>query len=460
MSATREMTDSDHRAGDGELDIVMPRLSTAHDRAAIVRWVVREGQQLNEGDVLAEVAAGSVTMEVETHASGVVTALLVAAGGELLEAGTRIARIVQDTPAAPDTKAATAAVAVAQATEQAVATQSPSANDVACSEMSFAEALRAGLVARMQADADVFVIGESVADFARCSAVVKGLAEEFGARRVVGTPITPHAVVGLAVGAAMAGLKPVVEVTAWSLALQALDPIVSSAAKTRYRSGGQLGVPIVLRGRNGLWPGSGPMHSVSLAGWFASVSGLKVVCPATPACAKGLMTAAILDPDPVVVLEPDALYEIDGPVPDDAGWSVPIGKARIAREGRDLTIVTYGAGVRIALEAASQLDASGVSAEVIDLRTLRPLDTASVVVSVKKTGRLLTFDDAGPVCSIGAEICASVSALAFKALIAAPVRMEAADVPVPYAANLEALVLPDASDLAAKALRLASQTRA
>ena len=439
----------------------MPRISKSVEQAAVARWFVTEGQKVGEGDVLAEIAAGNVTMEIEAGSGGVVAELVVPAGADLLAAGTLLARLTGAAVSQADPTVVPVANAPPAARPEPAATieSAPEGAAQPVTALSFARALRAGLAAQMRQDPDVFVIGESVADFGRCSAVVAGLAEEFGDRRVVGTPITPHAVVGLAVGAAMAGLKPVVEVTAWALALQAIDPIVSSAAKTRYRSGGQQGVPIVLRGRNGMWPGAGAMHNVSLASWFAAVPGLKVVCPATPACAKGLMWSAIADPDPVIVLEADALYETTGPAPDDDHWSVPIGKARVARAGETLTIVTYGSGVALALDAAEALSAAGVSAEVIDLRTLRPLDMPAVLASVRKTGRLLTLDDAPPACSIGAEICAGVTAAAFGSLKAGPVRMAAADTPVPFAANLEALVLPAAEDIAAKALRLARQDR-
>lgn len=449
----------DGGASKTEHDVVMPRVAKDLERAAIVRWMVHEGQAVQEGDVIAEIAAGHTTMEVEARTDGIVEALLPAGPG-LVEAGVVIARIAGQIAKGKESETAPSAQPHSARSPAPVARWTEGdALDLSSSELTYAEALRAGLAAQLRRDADVFVIGEGVADFGRCSAVMQGLAEDFGERRIVGTPITPHAVVGLAVGAALAGLKPVVEVTAWALALQALDPIVSTAAKTRYRSGGALGVPLVLRGRNGAWPGTGVMHNVNLASWFAHVPGLKVVCPATPRCAKGLMQAAILDPDPVVVLEPHALYDVAGSVPDSDDWVVPLGKARVARSGGDLSIVTYGAGVALAMAAAETLDQSGVSAEVIDLRSLRPLDMPAVLASVRKTGRLLTLDDGWPVCSIGAEICAGVAAAAFGSLKAAPVRMEGADTPVPFATNLEALVLPDAEEVAAKALRLADQGR-
>jgi pyruvate dehydrogenase E1 component beta subunit len=440
---------------EGEHEVTLPRLSRALDHATVVRWFVSDGQAVVEGDVLAEIAAGHVTMEVEASVGGVVSSLLQPAGPAALPVGTVIARI--SAPSAGDSGAGVAQGDGTGAEPQGTAfrvchVESPARGPA--SEMTYADALRRGLAAEMRADADVFVIGESVADFGRCSPVVAGLAEEFGARRVVGTPITPSGFMGLAVGAAMAGLKPVVEVTAWALSLQGLDAIVSSAAKTRYRSGGQVGVPLVLRGRHGRWAGTGATHSLDLAAWLANVPGLKVVCPATPACAKGLIAAAIRDPDPVIVLEPDSLYETTGAVPDNDGWQVALGTARLARQGRDLSIVTYGAAVVTALQAAEQLAEGGVEAEVVDLRSLRPLDLATVLASVRKTGRLLTLDEAWPVCSIAAEICAAVAVSAFGALRAAPVRLAAADVPAPYAESLAALVVPDADEVAARARRL------
>lgn len=447
-------------------DVVMPRLSRSQDAAAIVVWKVREGDRVAEGDILADLEVGSVTMEVEAPCAGTISQILHPASSALIPAGTTIVRIdaqrAEDAAETPDHQPTPPREA-----EKTTPAPVPDAAVVAIDgerlkqDLSVADALRTALRSALLRDPTVFIIGESVADPARCSPVLRDLAGEFGADRVVGTPITPHAVAGMAVGAAMAGLKPVVDVTAWALMLQALDPIVQSAAKTRYRSNGQASVPLVLRGRNGAWARGGAMHSMNLASWFAAVPGLKVVCPATAACAKGLMTAAIADPDPVIILETEALYETVGAVPDDEAWSIPLGKARVARSGTDITIVTYGAGVRVALAAAEVLQGGdgAISAEVIDLRSLRPLDMPAVLTSVRKTGRLLTLDDATPICSISSEICAAVSSQAFNALKAAPLRVEAADTPVPYAGNLESLVYADAGEVAAKAKRLVDHSR-
>lgn len=447
MARSAQTSDADEAT-----DVTLPRLSRTLDRATIVRWFVEDGQAVDEGDVLAEISGDNVTMELEAATGGVVTDLRPAAQAEL-PAGTVIARIAPKT-SNDDDHAESRDDDTAGTRETTEGRVPDVASDQPMSDMTYGEALRAGLAAAMRRDSDVFVIGEAVADFGRCSPAVKGLADEFGTRRVVGTPITPSAVLGLAVGAAMAGLKPVVEVTAWALALQGLDAIVSSAAKTRYRSGGQLGVPLVIRGRHGTWPGAGPMHSLDMAAWLASVPGLKVVCPATPACAKGLIAAALHDPDPVLVLESEALYDVIGGVPDADDWSVPIGSARKAREGADVSIVAYGAAVSTALQAAELLADAGIAAEVIDLRALRPLDMATVLQSVRKTGRLLALDEAWPVCSIASEICASVAVSAFSALRAPPVRLGAADVPMPYAESLSTLALPDADEVAARARRL------
>lgn len=450
MSATRE-TSSPER--DDVQDVVMPALSRAKPAAAIVRWLAAEGEAVEEGDVLAEVAAGNVTMEVEAACAGILVTIVSPADTDAkINAGTVIARIATQEDD-DETQPAAGQAGTGEASSTNAQTQADSAS-MPGSEMTYADALKAALTAQMLKDDRVFVIGEGVAGSERVSPVVQGLVDAFGTKRVVETPIIPHAMTGLAAGAAMAGLKPVVEFMTWSLALQAIDPIVSTAAKTRYRSGGELGLPMVLRARNGRWPGTGPMHSVSLAAWFAHIPGLKVVAPATPACAKGLMHVAIEDPDPVIILEADSLYETAGHVPDDEGWTVPIGKARVAREGRDITLVAYSSGVAEALGAASALATKGIEAEVIDLRSLRPLDRTAIETSVKKTGRLLCLDEGWTCCSIAAEVCAHVAGHCFADLKSGPVRMTAADTPVPAAPNLEQLIWPAAGDVAARALKL------
>lgn len=435
--------------------VVMPPLAAGG--ASLVRWWVRAGQAVAEGDVLAEIAAGNATMELEAAAAGTVTELLVPAGPDIFAVGTHLASIAPIVAAEPasdarDSDFEAVPVILAQANENARLDAATDPTTV----MTYTEALRTALAEEMRRDPDVFLIGETVADFGRSSGVARGVLDEFGPMRAIGTPVTPAGFTGLAIGAAMAGLRPVVEYRGWSLALQAIDHIVSTAAKTRYRTGGALSVPIVLRGLNGAWPGTGAMHSVSFAAWLAHVPGLKVVCPATPACAKGLLKAAIRDPDPVIVLETEALYDVSGPVPDSTDFVEPIGRARVARHGDSLTIVSYGRGVAVAQQAAETLARQGIEAEVVDLRSLRPLDLPCVIASVRKTRHLLTLDDDWPLASIGSEICAAVTEAAFADLDAAPVRLHAADAPTPFASNLEALVWPDADHVATRARQLAA----
>ena len=303
------------------------------------------------------------------------------------------------------------------------------------------EALRDAMAEEMRRDANVFLMGEEVAQYQGAYKISQGLLDEFGDKRVIDTPITEQGFAGIGVGAAMAGLKPIVEFMTWNFAMQAIDQIVNSAAKTLYMSGGQMGCPIVFRGPNGAAARVAAQHSQCYSAWYAHVPGLKVVAPSNAADAKGLLKAAIRDPNPVLVLENEMLYGTSGPVPKGE-WLVPIGKARIARAGKDVTIVSFARGMVYALEAAEQLAEDGIEAEVIDLRTLRPLDLATVIESVKKTNRLVTVEEAWPVCSVGSEICAQVAIQAFDYLDAPPAKVSGADVPMPYAANLERLALP------------------
>jgi pyruvate dehydrogenase E1 component beta subunit len=293
----------------------------------------------------------------------------------------------------------------------------------------------------------VFLMGEEVAQYQGAYKVSQGLLDEFGDKRVIDTPITEQGFAGIGVGAAFAGLKPIVEFMTWNFAMQAIDQIVNSAAKTLYMSGGQMGSPIVFRGPNGAAARVAAQHSQCYSAWYAHVPGLKVVAPSNPADAKGLLKSAIRDPNPVLVLENEILYGSSGPVPKVADWLVPIGKARIARPGRDVTIVSFARGMVYALEAADRLAKDGVEAEVIDLRTLRPLDLETVFVSVRRTNRLVTVEEAWPVCSVGSEICAQVAIQCFDHLDAPPVKISGADVPMPYAANLERLALPNAEQV-------------
>jgi pyruvate dehydrogenase E1 component beta subunit len=295
----------------------------------------------------------------------------------------------------------------------------------------------------------VLLMGEEVAQYQGAYKVSQGLLEEFGAKRVIDTPITEQGFAGIGVGAALAGLRPIVEFMTWNFAMQAVDQIINSAAKTLYMSGGQMGCPIVFRGPNGAASRVGAQHSQCFSAWYAHIPGLKVVCPSNPADAKGLLRAAIRDPNPVLVLENEMLYGQSGEVPRDPNYVVPIGKARVARVGHHATVVTFARGMTYAMAAAKTLEADGIDIEVIDLRSLRPIDWDTILASVKKTNRLVTVEEAWPTCSVGSEICAQVAIQAFDYLDAPPVKISGADVPMPYAANLERLALPTAADVVA-----------
>ena len=306
------------------------------------------------------------------------------------------------------------------------------------------EALRDAMAEEMRRDPDVFLMGEEVAQYQGAYKVSQGLLEEFGDKRVIDTPITEQGFAGVGVGAAFAGLKPIVEFMTWNFAMQAIDQIVNSAAKTHYMSGGSMRAPVVFRGPNGAAARVAAQHSQCYSAWYAHVPGMKVIAPFTPADAKGLLKSAIRDPNPIIFLENELLYGSHGPVPKGDDWLVPIGKARIARPGRDATIVSFARGMVYALEAAEALAKDGIDVEVIDLRTLRPLDLETVLASVRKTNRIVTVEEAWPVCSVGSEICAQVAMQAFDHLDAPPAKVTGADVPMPYAANLEKLALPSA----------------
>jgi pyruvate dehydrogenase E1 component beta subunit len=309
------------------------------------------------------------------------------------------------------------------------------------------EALRDAMAEEMRRDGDVLLMGEEVAQYQGAYKVSQGLLDEFGPKRVIDTPITEQGFAGIGVGAAMAGLKPIVEFMTWNFAMQAIDQIINSAAKTLYMSGGQMGCPIVFRGPNGAAARVGAQHSQCYSSWYAHVPGLKVVAPSNAADAKGLMKSAIRDPNPVLVLENEILYGTTAEVPQGTDWLVPIGKARIARAGKDVTIVSFARGMTYALEAASRLSAEGIDAEVIDVRSLRPIDWDTILGSIRKTNRLVTVEEAWPVCSIGSEICAQAAIRCFDYLDAPPAKVSGADVPMPYAANLERLALPTADNV-------------
>jgi pyruvate dehydrogenase E1 component beta subunit len=437
-------------------EILMPALSPTMEEGKLAKWLVKEGQVIKPGDIIAEIETDKATMEVEAVDEGKVSKLLIAEGTEGVKVNTPIAMLDGDGASvpipgareaahevrAPDGRAAYADVKprpAAPATARAAEPEMAAGTETVLQTMR--EALRDAMAEEMRRDKDVFLMGEEVAQYQGAYKISQGLLDEFGAKRVIDTPITEQGFAGIGVGAAMAGLKPIVEFMTWNFAMQAIDQIINSAAKTLYMSGGQLGCPIVFRGPNGAAARVAAQHSQCYSAWYAHVPGLKVVAPSNPADAKGLLKAAIRDPNPVLVLENEILYGTSGPVPKGE-WIVPLGKARIARPGTQVTIVSFARGVVYALEAAEHLAKDGIEAEVIDLRSLRPLDLETIITSVKKTNRLVTVEEAWPVCSVGSEICAQVAIQAFDYLDAPPAKVSGADVPMPYAANLERLALP------------------
>jgi pyruvate dehydrogenase E1 component beta subunit len=436
-------------------EILMPALSPTMEEGKLAKWLVEEGQTVKAGDVIAEIETDKATMEVEASDEGKVSKLLVAEGTEGVKVNTPIAVLDGEggaTPAktvpppAPAKPSAPSAPARASPAVQPVASQPAIAPGMEMITQTMREALRDAMAEEMRRDGNVFLIGEEVAQYQGAYKISQGLLEEFGPKRVIDTPITEQGFAGVGVGAAMAGLRPIVEFMTWNFAMQAIDQIVNSAAKTLYMSGGQMGCPIVFRGPNGAAARVAAQHSQCYSAWYAHVPGLKVVAPSNPADAKGLLKSAIRDPNPVLVLENEILYGAHGPVPKGE-WIVPIGKARVARAGSHATIVSFARGMVYALEAAEQLAGEGIEAEVIDLRSLRPLDLATIVESVKRTNRLVTVEEAWPVCSVGSEICARVAIEAFDYLDAPPAKISGADVPMPYAANLERLALPSAAQV-------------
>ncbi len=487
------------------IEILMPALSPTMEEGTLAKWLVKEGDEVRAGDVIAEIETDKATMEVEAVDEGRVGKILVPEGTEhvsvnqpialLLTNGEGLDEGVQKIPESyapspqpsplggeggeaaiaaervrgnftarsdvseaelppdleerlPDIEEAPAGPQIAPLEPRPEAEIPPGTEMVS---MTVREALREAMAEEMRADPDVFVMGEEVAQYHGAYKVTQGLLEEFGAARVVDTPITEYGFTGIGVGAAFAGLKPIVEFMTWNFAMQAIDHIVNSASKTLYMSGGDLHCPIVFRGPNGAAARVAAQHSQDYSAWYAHVPGLKVIAPYTAADAKGLLKAAIRYPGPVIFLENEILYGQSFDVPKLDNFVVPIGKARIAREGADVTIVSYAHGMVYALDAAKQLSEEGIEAEVIDLRSLRPLDIDTVIASVKKTNRLVTVEEGWPVGSIGSEICAQTTAQAFDHLDAPPLKVTGADVPMPYAANLETLALPSVKQVVAAA---------
>ena len=449
-------------------DILMPALSPTMEEGTLAKWHVKVGDKVRSGDVIAEIETDKATMEVEAVDEGIVEQLLVPEGAEEVKVNTPIARLSGEdgASAAPAPKAEPAAAPempadpqpasraeasgdpVRKPVEAAPAPAAPTLKDpelpegVKLVKTTVRDALRDAMAEEMRRDADVFLMGEEVAQYQGAYKVSRDLLQEFGDKRVVDTPITEHGFAGLGVGAAMAGLKPIVEFMTFNFAMQAIDHIINSAAKTLYMSGGQIKASIVFRGPNGAAARVGAQHSQDYAGWYGHVPGLKVIAPYDAADAKGLLKAAIRDPNPVVFLENEMLYGTEFDVPEGIDWVVPIGKAKVRREGADVTLVAYSRMVGFCLQAAEKLAEEGIQAEVVDLRTIRPMDIATVVESVKKTNRLVTAEEGWGPMGVGAEVCAKVVELAFDYLDAPPLRVHQEDVPLPYAANLEALSLP------------------
>ncbi|MEP1429056.1 MAG: pyruvate dehydrogenase complex E1 component subunit beta [Rhizobiaceae bacterium] len=444
-------------------EILMPALSPTMEEGTLAKWLVKEGDDVAAGDVIAEIETDKATMEVEAVDEGKVAQITVAEGTENVKVNAVIAVLVEDgesvdavaaAPAAEEPAVAAAApepVAAAPAAAAPVAVAASIANDPDIPEgtemvsTTVREALRDAMAEEMRQDEDVFVMGEEVAEYQGAYKITQGLLDEFGAKRVIDTPITEHGFAGIGVGAAMAGLKPIVEFMTFNFAMQAIDQIVNSAAKTLYMSGGQMGAPMVFRGPNGAAARVGAQHSQCYAAWYSHIPGLKVVAPYNAADAKGLLKAAIRDPNPVIFLENEILYGRSFDVPKMDDFTVPFGKARIWREGSDATIVSFGIGMQYALEAAEKLAEEGISAEVIDLRTLRPMDLPTVIKSVMKTNRLVTVEEGWPQGSVGSYIASEVMQQAFDYLDAPVITCTGKDVPMPYAANLErhALITTD-----------------
>jgi pyruvate dehydrogenase E1 component beta subunit len=457
------------------IQVLMPALSPTMEKGNLAKWLKKEGEPIKSGDVIAEIETDKATMEVEATDEGTLGKILIPEGTADVAVNTPIATILADgesaadlakVPAAPPAPAPAApaeakspapapSVPAAPAAPQAVAAPDPEVP--AGTEMitqTIRDALRDAMAEEMRRDPDVFIMGEEVAEYQGAYKVTQGLLQEFGARRVIDTPITEHGFAGVGVGAAMTGLKPIVEFMTFNFAMQAMDQIINSAAKTLYMSGGQMGCSIVFRGPNGAAARVAAQHSQDYSAWYSQIPGLKVIAPYSAADYKGLLKAAIRDPNPVIFLENEVLYGHTGEVPKLDDFIVPIGKARVARQGGHVTLVSWSMGMSYALKAAEELAKEGIEAEVIDLRTLRPMDTETVVTSVKKTGRAVTVEEGWQQSGVGAEVAARIMEHAFDYLDAPVLRVSGKDVPMPYAANLEKLALPSAAEVvqAAKAV--------
>ncbi|PTQ68562.1 pyruvate dehydrogenase complex E1 component subunit beta [Celeribacter persicus] len=444
-------------------ELLMPALSPTMEEGTLAKWLVKEGDTVSAGDIIAEIETDKATMEFEAVDEGIVGKILVAEGTEGVKVNTPIAVLVEEgesaddvaTPApaaeaAPVVEAPASAPAKAAAPVEVISKASPDfPEDTKMKTQTVREALRDAMSEEMRRDETVFLMGEEVAEYQGAYKISQGMLDEFGPKRVIDTPITEHGFAGIATGAAFGGLRPIVEFMTFNFAMQAIDHLINSAAKTLYMSGGQMGAPMVFRGPNGAAARVGAQHSQDYAAWYAQIPGLKVVMPYSAADYKGLMKTAIRDPNPVIFLENEILYGKSFEVPDLEDFTIPFGKARIWREGTDVTIVSFGIGMTYALEAADKLAAEGISAEVIDLRTLRPIDYDTVLASVMKTNRCVTVEEGWPVGSIGNHISATIMQRAFDYLDAPVINCTGKDVPMPYAANLEKLALVTTDEVVA-----------
>jgi pyruvate dehydrogenase E1 component beta subunit len=447
-------------------NILMPALSPTMEEGKLAKWLKKVGDSVKSGDVIAEIETDKATMEVEAVDEGKLTKILVPEGTENVKVNTPIAVVLGDGEAEPtaepppkaEAKAEAKPEAAAKAEAKSEAKPAPAISPATLKDpevpegtemvsMTVREALRQAMSEEMRRDKSVFLMGEEVGQYQGAYKISQGMLDEFGPERIIDTPITEHGFTGLAVGAGFAGLKPVVEFMTFNFAMQAMDQIINSAAKTLYMAGGQMGCSIVFRGPNGAAARVAAQHSQDYAAWYSNVPGLKVVMPYTAADALGLLKSAIRDPNPVIFLENEILYGKSFEVPKVEDWIVPIGKAKVSRPGKHVTIVSFGIGMAYALVAADKLAGEGIEAEVIDLRTIRPMDIATVVDSVKKTNRCVTVEEAWPQCSVGSEIAAQVMTHAFDYLDAPVARVNGKDVPMPYAANLEKLALPSVDDV-------------
>jgi pyruvate dehydrogenase E1 component beta subunit len=457
----------------------MPALSPTMEKGNLAKWLKKEGEAIKSGDVIAEIETDKATMEVEATDEGTLGKILIPEGTADVAVNTPIATILSDGESAADLGKAASPAKQERATESAPpaaeaksapaskdespAPQAPAAPKALAEPdpevpegtemvtMTIREALRDAMAEEMRRDPDVFLMGEEVAEYQGAYKVSQGLLQEFGARRVIDTPITEHGFAGIGVGAAMAGLKPIVEFMTFNFAMQAMDQIINSAAKTLYMSGGQMGCAVVFRGPNGAAARVAAQHSQDYSAWYSQIPGLKVIAPFSAADYKGLLKAAIRDPNPVIFLENEMLYGHSGEVPKLDDYVIPIGKARVVRSGGHVTIISWSNGMSYALKAAEELAKEGIEAELIDLRTLRPLDTDTIVASVKKTGRAVTVEEGWQQNGVGAEVAARIMEHAFDYLDAPVARVSGKDVPMPYAANLEKLALPSVAEVVAAA---------